>query len=63
MWITWNSTPIKKINLMLFVTYDVDSSDTVSLDLIGGHGVDNQDLFGIYPDFDDGTENVISYPT
>ena len=51
-----------KDKLNVIRTYDVDSSDTVSLDLIGGHGVGNQDLFSIYPDFDDGTENAISFP-
>ena len=51
-----------KDKLNVIRTYDVDRSDTVSLDLIGGHGVDNQDLFSIYPDSHDGTDNAISYP-
>ena len=50
-----------KDKLNVIRTYDIDD-DTVSLDLIGGQSVDNQDLFSIYPDSHDGTDNAISYP-
>ena len=50
----------KNDQLNIIRAYDVDSSDTVHLDLVDGHGVNNQDLFDIYPDTHGSTGNAIS---
>ena len=49
--------------LSIIRAYDVDSSDTVHLDLVDGHSINNQDLFSIYPDTHGSTGNTISIPS